>query len=59
MRNPNQILKHLMGFLANAIEDNEEHFEKIREKLFKEIFTKKYRAWIKHLREHSFIEIRL
>ncbi len=40
-------------------EDNEEHFEKIREKLFKEIFTKKYRAWIKHLREHSFIEIRL
>jgi peptidyl-prolyl cis-trans isomerase SurA len=40
-------------------EDNEEHFESIREKLFKEIFTKKYRTWIKHLREHSFIEIRL
>lgn len=40
-------------------EDDQEHFEEIREKLFKEIFEKKYREWIKHLREHSFIEIRL
>jgi peptidyl-prolyl cis-trans isomerase SurA len=39
--------------------DDEKHFEKAREKLFKDIFTKKYRAWIKHLRETSFIEIRL
>lgn len=39
--------------------DDENQFEKAREKLFKDIFTKKYGAWIKHLRETSFIEIRL
>lgn len=39
--------------------DDIEQFEKVRDMLYKDVFEKKYRAWIKRLREHSFIEIRL